>query len=973
MKLGKKLTTYFLAVGMLPLALVGTISYLKTSKSLEGVSEQGTMALEKSIYQNLAENSKIKAHQIEDYFEKQHTEMAGLGDNVQILRQQALAKLGAIREAKKFQIQTFFSERFGDAKVLADNPSTTEASKAISVAYKGTSGLKGLYKGNFTAPDSYRKVHDKYSKMFEQFADIYNYFDLFLITPDTGEIIYTVAKEGDFATNVQDSDSSLKDVWQKARAGKITLSDTKPYAPSGGSPAQFIAAPITENGKIIGVLALQISLDAVNNIMSERAGLGITGESYLVGNDLLMRSDSYLDTFEVEKGKIAKYSVEASFKGGHKADTSAVRAALNGKTYEEVIIDYNGNPCLSAYTPVSVGDFHWALLTEIDISEAFCPKFTGERRVKNPNWANDFYSLYAENFGHYDLFLLNPDGYCFYSVCKEADWKTNLRNGKYSDSGLGEAVKNAVTSKKFSFADFSPYAPSNGTPYAFIAMPILQNGKVEMVIAIQLNSEDINNTVTAGSDKQAGVESYLVGSDMMLRSNSVIDESLTMNESIGKKQKIDTEAVTKALAGEKGEIQTENYLGNKVLSTFVPLEIFGAKYALISDSDEAKAMAVREEMVESKDSAVSNIAVWVLSISGIDAISVLAIALIVSSRITRPLVEIAGIAGELALGNTAINVEYNAADEVGEVADAFRDLIKSQKEKAAAADHVANGDLTIDVNISSDKDMLGLALARMTDNLRNMLEQINVASAQVDSAAGEVSSGSQNLSQASTEQAASLEQISASMTGVASQTKSSSESATLASQLSQQAKESAIAGREQMGSMVLSMEQITNNSMEIQRVIKVIDDIAFQTNLLALNAAVEAARAGRHGKGFAVVAEEVRNLAGRSQKAAAETALLIESSSNNVQEGAEIATKTQASFNKISEQIIKVSDLVSEVASASKEQTEGIIQINIGLDQVEAATQQNTATSEETAAASEEMSAQATTMLGLVSKFKLKS
>jgi methyl-accepting chemotaxis protein len=174
-----------------------------------------------------------------------------------------------------------------------------------------------------------------------------------------------------------------------------------------------------------------------------------------------------------------------------------------------------------------------------------------------------------------------------------------------------------------------------------------------------------------------------------------------------------------------------------------------------------------------------------------------------------------------------------------------------------------------------------------------------------------------------------------------------------------------------MQSMTEAMKRITSNSSEIQRVIKVIDDIAFQTNLLALNAAVEAARAGQHGKGFAVVAEEVRNLAARSAKAAKETSELIAKSGHEIEKGDEVATHTADVLNTIVEQIKQTTDLVAGIAIASNEQAQGVNQVSIGLQQIDSVTQQNTAAAEQSASAANEMTGMAASLQQRVAQFKL--
>ncbi|MCP4715844.1 MAG: hypothetical protein GY868_12060, partial [Deltaproteobacteria bacterium] len=192
-------------------------------------------------------------------------------------------------------------------------------------------------------------------------------------------------------------DSSLAQCFKTALKG-AALSDFAPYAPSNNEPCAFVGAPVKNGGKTIGAVVLQLPLTAINSIMQERTGLGESGEVYLVGSDKLMRSDSFLDP--------QNHSVNASFadpgKGSVKTDASS--NALAGKSAEEVILDYNGNPVLSAYSPLEIEGLKWAIIAEMDVSEAFCPKDESGKY---------FYEKYQQLYGYYDLFLFNPDGYCF--------------------------------------------------------------------------------------------------------------------------------------------------------------------------------------------------------------------------------------------------------------------------------------------------------------------------------------------------------------------------------------------------------------------------------------------------------------------------------------------------------------------------------------------------------------------------------
>ncbi len=345
---------------------------------------------------------------------------------------------------------------------------------------------------------------------------------------------------------------------------------------------------------------------------------------------------------------------------------------------------------------------------------------------------------------------------------------------------------------------------------------------------------------------------------------------------------------------------------------------------------------------------------------------------IINKSIVKPLNILINIAKQMAVGDASANVRVLTNDEVGELMKAFKEMIENTRKQAHAAEVIAAGDLTIDVKINSEKDVLNAALCSILEKNNYILSQIDNASAQVVTGAGQISDASIRLSQGACEQASSIQELTATIEEIKSQIDLNAANANKAKAYANHVKDDAIGGNKHMEEMLKAMNEINVSSSNISKIIKVIEDIAFQTNILSLNAAVEASRAGQYGKGFAVVAEEVRSLATRSAEAAKETTDMIEASIKKAEHGTVIAKITATSFNEIVEGIEKVAEIVGEIANASTEQSSSIDQINNGISQVSGVVQENSAASEESAAAIEELYQQSEMLKEMVGKFKLK-
>lgn len=347
-------------------------------------------------------------------------------------------------------------------------------------------------------------------------------------------------------------------------------------------------------------------------------------------------------------------------------------------------------------------------------------------------------------------------------------------------------------------------------------------------------------------------------------------------------------------------------------------------------------------------------------------------------EIDKPLREVGQVMDAVSKGNLTVLVQgsyQGAFDQLKQLVNVtVRQLNEVIDEISGKINEIANGNLNLDdaATYQGKFSEMSRSINTIIPSLNEMMKEIHIAAEQVSACAGQVSDGSQALAQGATEQASSIQELTASIAEIADQTKNNAMDADKVQTLTHAVLENAEMGNSKMSVMQGSMNEINRSSQDISKIIKVIDDIAFQTNILALNAAVEAARAGQHGKGFAVVAEEVRTLAARSSDAARETTKLIEGSIEKVKTGTEIANETTSAFKDIVLGIGKVTELISKIAIASNEQATGIAQINTGIDQVAQVVQQNSATAEESAAASEELSGQAELLKERIDSFKLR-
>ena len=329
--------------------------------------------------------------------------------------------------------------------------------------------------------------------------------------------------------------------------------------------------------------------------------------------------------------------------------------------------------------------------------------------------------------------------------------------------------------------------------------------------------------------------------------------------------------------------------------------------------------------------------------------------------------------------NIAFNKKYIGSDELGEMVDDFASLSGELKkiitDICAVLSEMSKGNFAVQ---SMDENMYVADYAgilqsyrEINQNLKNVFGSINQVAADVEAGSEQIANGSVALSQGATEQASTLEELSSSIYALSARISAQAQKAGNVESYFGEVSEKISDENQQMGEMLLAMEEIEDKSNQVERIIKAIDDIAFQTNILALNAAIEAARAGVYGKSFAVVADEVRNLAGKSADAAAETSVLIESTINAVKKGVNIVDHAAKTLGDVMDGSEKSKEMVSEIAGSMVADAKSISEVSKGLEEVSKVVQQNSATSEESSASSQDLNENAASLKEMISRIQV--
>lgn len=995
LKLQAKLTALLLVVGGIPMGVVTGIAFHNASSLMESAEIESASALEGEVQSTLTAIRDLKRDGVERYFGGIHSQvitfskdrmivdaMRGFSETFATYRDEVDFKDSDVAGARS-EVEAYYTAQFGPEYTAQNSGENAPLASMYSGLDNDSVALQHRYisvnpnplgsKDALADPEdgsAYGELHASVHPAIRKFLQEFGYYDIFLCDPNSGDIVYSVFKELDYTTSMIDGPyaaTGIGKAFQEANAltdpDAVALTDFDPYLPSYMAPASFIASPIFDGGEKIGVLIFQMPLDRITQVMATRSGMGDSGDSYLVGANKLLRSDSHLEP--------EQYNVVSSFRNAaeSKIATEPVAAALKGEAGCGLATNFTGGETLSAWAPVDIGTgIQWAVCVELSKEEAFAAVMRLREQAAAGRLSLLTQLLAFAGVSMVLIFLLAHKFARSLSgpIGRTAEAIASVAGGDLSNElpvGSGDEVGQMALSYNDAMASIQAAVGAKNVDWSEVAK---QKENEKELQRVQAMAENAPIPMMYCSEDLA----IRYGNEAAGRGLKRLNCAASAEETLAR----DLVDVFPQLAKQRGRITDPSRLPYRDNITFG------------GETVDFQVTAIRDKT----GGYLGPMIVW--------------------DFITERLAQEASIAAaaeqqqeaaeaSLEQQKTAAELQRKAAEQQKEAADQQRQV--AQRDREAAQDQqrrvddllvvvgaASEGNLTQAVSVTGEDAIsnMGRGLDTFFGDLSHQISEIGSCSMTLASAAEEldvtsheIGSNANQSSELANSIASSANEVSSSVKSVAEGTQELEERML---EIARNAEQATGIANEAVGLASSAGEAVNllgNSSIEISQILKVIASIAEQTNLLALNATIEAARAGEAGAGFAVVASEVKDLARETEKATKDIGGKITSICSETDAVVDVIKEITSTIEKVSliqrnistaveDQTQTTRDINSLVAEASK----GTDAIAEGITSVADANSSTRSGVEHSAQAVGELSRLSQTLQTLVDRFELR-
>ncbi|WKY48125.1 response regulator [Eubacteriaceae bacterium ES3] len=678
-KIGKKLNLSFLLIGCIPLlvfALMGMIIFFNSS--IMNAKSQ-------------LESSRVsKYNQVLHFFEESKNESQLIVEVIAAQTEDGQDQLLHMQEMNKQRVENYLS----DIEAFVINEKESEDFKTL-VDDLDSSVFYGL--GNYEALAANYETVLNANPLSAEIDNLY-------IISTGGTVLYDRLKMGSMGINLNDEsvqDFGLSKVYKNCSgSGQLSFEDFSFSGLTGNDYYAFLGVPVYQDGALIGYLVASFNNDTINELLHLDTPFSDTAESYIVADvngNFTFRSDM---TTMGDGNYVIGYVLPTML------DYISLTAA--GNSINDIFKDSSNNQVVVSTNPLNVFGQQWVMVSKVDMEDL----------IKMDDDGEDYYQQYIENNYYNDIFLIDPDGYVFYSANEGFEYKKNLLEGEFAGTNHASLIERVAETKSFTFEDFEVSEISGYQPRAFMGYPVINaNNEIEYIVSFELSPDAINEIMLDRTGLGETGEAYLLASDNTLRSDTYLEpETKNIVNSFKDVDEggINTTAAKSVISGQTDTITAKDYRGVQSVVSYQPLDVYGTQWSLVVKQDEVERLSTLYQLIT-----------FMVLLAGGTVAAIIVFSRRLSKSIANPVIAMSEWAKQVAEGSLEIQQIETVEDEIGELHDSFVRVVESLNDVAGICEDIAVGNLDHPFELRSDDDKLGESINTMRNNFIEVIRQAN--------------------------------------------------------------------------------------------------------------------------------------------------------------------------------------------------------------------------------------------------------